>query len=96
MLILIRIWFHLLCNCHKDAGEKNLQCIYVGLMTFICLFVLLSVESVSLSMIRISNDNLFQVSEQKVQQKYVSSNYIMSLDLYIHISRITLFILLLY
>lgn len=47
-------------------------------------------------MIRISNDNLFQVSEQKVQQKYVSSNYIMSLDLYIHISRITLFILLLY
>ena len=62
----------------------------------IYLFVLLSVESLSLSMIRISKDNLFQVSEKKVLQKYVSSNYIMSLDIYIYISRITLFLLLLY
>ena len=61
----------------------------------IYLFVLLSVESLSLSMIRISKDNLFQVSEKKVLQKYVSSNYIMSLDIYIYISRITLFLLLL-
>ena len=62
----------------------------------IYLFVLLSVESLSLSMIRISKDNLFQVSEKKVLQKYVSSNYIMSLDICIYISRITLFLLLLY
>jgi len=62
----------------------------------IYLFVLLSVESLSLSIIRISKDNLFQVSEKKVLQKYVSSNYIMSLDIYIYISRITLFLLLLY